>query len=467
MSSRTPVRPPLPEPPKPIIEVPGDQPPAPPMILEPVVPEPIESTEDIDVPIFIEEPAEDTIAEPIPIPEEPVQDTNDASAAWEDKMSNLVDTAVPNIDIAAKLALPILEINFKQRSLIEFVRGMSQMTGIPMTLDIDEMKPLSLSVKTPVEGQFKDTTAEQVLTETLATLGLQWIAADRQILILPKDSADDADLTVDVSDFADKTGDLQPDVLAGMVRQLVCPEANIIVLPDNRLAVVQDEEDRKPNGKSQRRQKDEVLRFLEQLRVVRQLPQKTEWREAALAPEAFGWDEVMKPMTLNYYQAAPLSQAVTQLETATKLTIIIDHQSFHQALCPFASVRAAVQCDQGTVNDTMELLLASVDTAALAYRIIDSQTLEITTTESAGRPEKMVMEVHRYQLGDDETPEEIVRSLRSAVIPESWAVSELPETKYGGSMVIDAPSGCLFVRQSQPAQRQIRLYLSTPEQLVP
>jgi type II secretory pathway component GspD/PulD (secretin) len=384
--------------------------------------------------------------------------TGSSSPAFDNTMSDLI---VPNINIPEKLALPILELNLQQQSLIEFIRVMSRLTGIPITLDIDEMKPLALSVKTLVSGQFKEVTAEQIFTETLAGLGLQWKATDRQILILPKATAGDIDLTFDISDFAGKTNDLpelalKGDILAEMVRRLVCPEANVEALPDNRLAVTQNENSRK----SPRRQRDDVQRFLEQLRAVRKLPPKTELREETLAPEVFGWEKVIEPMTLNYYQPVPLSEVLKQLEKRTELTIIVDHQSLHRALSPFAELRATVQCNQGTINDILELSLASVDSAALTYRIIDHQTLEITTVESARQPEKMVMEVHRYQLGEDEMPEDVVRSLRLAVEPESWEEGR-------GDIMIDVPSSCLFVRQSQPAHRQIRLFFSEPEPLAP
>jgi len=435
---------------------------------QPVEPEPFEPAEDpveeIDiVPPPIEElpkiPLLDVPVEPELFQDESIQTANDILSAIERRMPGFVDISVPNIDIDVKLALPIGELNFRQSSLIEFVRVISRMTGIPMTLDIDEMKPRALSVKTLVSGQFSDATTGEILTATLATLSLQWIAVDRQILIFPVDTASAVDMTFDVSDFTERTDDLNPEVLAEMVQRLVAPETNVVVLPNKRLSIVQNEN----NRKSQIRQRDDILRFLEQLRAVRQLPLKTELMGETLASEAFGWDRVMMPMTLNHYRAVPLSRIMTQLEAMTDLTIIIDHQSLHRALCPFASIQATAQCDQGTVNDVLELSLASVDLAALAYRIVDHQTLEITTMESAQQPEKMVMEVHRYELRADETPEDMVRSLRLAVFPDSWVVPGFAETYYGGDIMIDRPSNCLFVRQSQPAQRQIRLFLSTPE----
>ena len=431
----------------------------------PIEPAPLEPVDNIDIAPPPVEGLPEVLPQDMPIEPDLSEDIsppllpNDTLSAIEQRMPGFVDVSVPNIDIDARLALPIDELNFDQAKLIDFVRVLSRMTEIPMTLDIDEMRPRALSARTPVSGQFSDATADEILTETLATVGLQWIAVDRQILIFPANIADTADLTFDVSDLAERTDDLTPEVLAEMVQRLVVPDANVAVLSNNRLAVVQNEN----NRKSQTRQRDEVLRFLEQLRAVRQLPQRTEWAGETLAPEAFGWDWVMMPMTLNHYRPVPISRILAQVEEWTGLTIIVDHQSLHRALTPFSAVQATMLCDQGTVNDVLELSLASVDLVALAYRIVDHHTFEITTMESARQPEKMVMEVHRYELQEDETPEDIVRALRSAVFPDSWVVLEFPETHYGGYIVIDHSSNCLFVRQSQPAQRQIRLFLSVTE----
>ena len=447
-----------PQPPaqEPILRNPVDHDPAKHDPLEPLLVEP-DPGEPAEISGF--SPPEEDLpheAEPILNEQRPIYEGNDTFAAFEKKMPGFVDISIPNIDMDAKLALPILELNPNHTDLVEFVRVMSRMTEIPMTLDIDELKSHSLSVKTPIDGQFNEATIEKILTETLAMPGLQWKITDRQILILPKATAEAVDLTFDVSGFAD------PGEIADMVQKLVVPGADITVLND-RLTVVQDE----LSKKSPQRLRYDVLLFLEQLRVLRQLPQKTEWSGEALAPEAFGWDKVMESMTLHYYKPVPLAHAVRQLEALTHLTILVDHQSLHRSLCSFASVQAAVQCEQGTVNDALELLLASADAVGLAYRIIDHQTLEITTAESVRQPEKMTVEVHRYRLQEDETPEDIVRLLRSAVAPESWEREEIPETKYGGNIVVDESSHCLFIRQSQPVQRQIRLYLSDSLLLAP
>ena len=451
---------PLPVEQPPVDPPPVEQPQIKQPLVEPGTPKLVEPTEPIDV--SLSEPTD----EPPTVPNSTSSGTTPPDIGEE--MSGFIDISVPNIDIDARLALPILELKFEQQRLIGFVRNLSQWTGISMTLLIDEMKAQGLSAQTEVSGQFSETTAEEVLTETLATLGLQWSAADRQILITPKETGENIELTFDVSDLVENTDDLTQEVLAEMIQKLVVPEESVTILSNNRLALTKNS-----NNKSAIRQQNEVQRFLEQLRLIRELPPQMELTGEEVAPEAFGWDRVLQPVTLNYYQAVPLSRAVSQLESLTDLTILVDHQSLHRTFCSFASLQVTVQCDHRPINAAMELLLASVDSSALVYRIIDNETLEITTAESARQPEKMVMEVHRYHLSEDNgTPEEVASLLRLAIAPETWSAAELsetplPEMQFGGAIVIDVPSQCLFVRQSQPVHRQIRLYLAESAPLAP
>gem|GEM_PF-1613856 len=411
------------------------------------------------------QPNEDDSADETAVLESPQRDR---LALFGEAMPGFVDLSVPNIDIEARLALPIYALDINQRSLIGFIRVMSQLSGIPMTLDIDGIKSRGHSAQTLVDGRFNNRTARDILTQTLATLELEWSPVERQISIYPKGSrypdmngqssqtvpVDTAEsLIFDVSDLVAGTDDLTVQTIADMIRRLVIPNGEADILPDNRLSL-------RGNTlhplKSSFQNRVEITRLLEQLRLIRQLPQQTDWASEKIAPEAFGWDRVMETVTLNYYTPMPLDQIVRQLEEITGLTILVDHHSFHQAFTPLSSIQASVQCDAGTINDAMEWLLASVDSARLAYRIIDENTLEITTDDTARSPQKMSMEVHQYQLLEGETPDDIVMLLRSAVAPESWQ----SEMSYGGDIVVDVPSGCLLIRQSQPVHRQIRLYMA-------
>ena len=152
------------------------------------------------------------------------------------------------------------------------------------------------------------------------------------------------------------------------------------------------------------------------------------------------------------------------LEALTGMTILVDHRELHQALAPFSSLKTTVQGNHEPIDDILNQLLANVEILPLTYRIIDSETLEITTFEAASQPEEMTVEVHFFEtaefpLQDDESPEEWAETLKLAIAPESWYRADKPETRGGGDIVIDRPSGCALIRQSQPVQRAIRVWL--------
>lgn len=408
--------------------------------------------------------------------------TTDLLSDLEKKLPGLVEpSAMLTIDIPARLRQPLAGLSLNRTPLLVVVRTFSALTEIPTTLDIDEFSCRGIRVDEPITGPFKSGTVGNLLSEILAPLGLEAVIEDRQLLItVPPERRDAlAERTFDVADLIEKTkeavdlrgktipdGPLTPERLLDMVRRLVDPiewteapgdEPNdgkpTIRIDGNTLTV-----------RHRHRMLDRTLRILEQLRVLRRLPQTTEVVGEHLVPEAFGWDAVDAPITLNYYQPAPLSDILEQLETTTKLHILVDHKALHRALTPLNTIRGTVQCDRGTVNEALERLLGSVDAALLCYRIIDVDLLEITTRDVARQPDKMSIEIHRYEtpealLPDDRSPEELVRTIRTVLEPGSWCMPDRPETVGRGDIVVDLPSGCLIVRQSQPIQRQLRLWL--------
>jgi DNA-directed RNA polymerase subunit RPC12/RpoP len=385
-----------------------------------------------------------------------ISSTTDLLSEIEKKMPGLVPVStVLSLDIKDRLAIPLTGLKLEKTSLLEVVRLFSSLTEIPITFDIDEMRPRGIRIDSPLTEQFDAGTVGEILVKILALLELEPVVEDRQILITVSSERRNmlSERTFDVTDLVENSKNsanpLTPESLAEILQRLIDPaNDSFIRIAGNSLIV-------------QNRFKilDETLRVLEQLRVMRNLPQQTEVVGEFLVPEAFGWDAVMVPLTLNYYQPTPLSNIFSQLESATKLHILVDHKALHRALSPLQQMKATVRCNRGTVHEVLEKLLASVDTAPLTYRIANYNTIEITTIDNARQPEKMNVEVHRFATETDETPEELARTIRSALEPDSWRIPEDQETLGRGDIFIDHPSGCLLIRQCQPIQRQIRLWL--------
>jgi hypothetical protein len=386
-----------------------------------------------------------------------IRSTTDLLSEIEKKIPGLVPVLpVFSLNIQDRLAIPLTGLKLEKTSLLNAVRLLSDLTEIPMTFDLDEMRPRGIRIDNPLtDQQFGAGTSGEMLIKVLALLELEPVVEDRQILITvpPERRNTLLEQTFEVTDLVENTKNsnepLTPKLLAEIQQRLIDPtNESFIRISDNSLIV-----------QNRFRKLEETLRVLEQLRVIRNLPQQTEVVGEFLAPEAFGWDAVMAPLTLNYYQPTALSDIFSQLESATKLKIVVDHRALHRTLSPLQSMKATVRCNRGTVHEVLEKLLTSVDTASLTYRITDYNTIEITTRDVARQPDKMSVEVHRFATETDETPEELVRIIRSALEPDSWRLPENQETVGRGDIIIDHPSGCLLIRQSQPIQRQIRLWL--------
>ncbi len=436
------------------------EPPHEPEPVAPAVPQPTPQEPGPQVPAR-EAPGREEKTEPPP----EVRSTTDLLSAMEKKLPGLLKpTPALAIDVPTKLRLPLLEFKVEKTPLIDIIRTLSRLTEVPMTLEIDEFRCRGILIDAPVSGIFGTKTVGETMMELLKPLDLEPVVEDRQVLIaVPKEEKEKLlELSLDIADLL-QAGFTADDV-AKIVRRLVDPAGFGNDEPNENQPAL------KVVGKSllvkhRRRMLDETGRILEQLRVLRGLPQKTEHVGEDLVPEVFGWDAVSVPLTLNYYEPVLLAEVFAQLESVAKIRILIDHRSLNRALSPFATMKGTVQSGQGTVDIALEKLLASVDTAALAYRIVGANILEITTREVSRQPDKMRVYVHVYKKRDPpnpnaEPPDEIVKTIRASLEPASWFLPTDPETLGLGDIVIDQPSGCLIVRQSQPVQRLLRRWFA-------
>jgi hypothetical protein len=433
--------------PEPVVPVP---------VVEPDEPEPEEPGPQVPAPVPIPEPG------PV-VPEKTeteIRSTTDLLAELERKLPGLVEpSAALTVDIPVRLQLPLGGLKLDKTPLVAAVRMLSRLTEVPITLDVDEFRCRGFNLDAPISGTYESGTVGETLVALLTPLGLEPVIEDRQILVTVSQEERDrlTEKSFDVADLTDSDENLSAERLAVIVRQLVDPVGFSVEEPGEE----------KPSLKvvgttlivnHRRRMLDETLRLLEQLRVLRKLPQKTPIEGELLVPEVFGWDAVQAPLTLNYYQPILLSEVFPQLESAAKIRILVDHKALNRALSPFSSLKGTVHCDGGTVDTALEQLLASVDGVTLTYRIIDVDVLEMTTRDVAARPEKMSIEVHRFT--ENETPEELVRTIQTALERGSWYDADNSETFGLGNIVIDEPSGCLIVRQSQHVQRLLRQWLA-------
>ncbi|MGL4593306.1 MAG: hypothetical protein ACRCUY_01100 [Thermoguttaceae bacterium] len=393
-----------------------------------------------------------------------IQSRSDFLSELQRKLPRLIPTTSTfSSDIQSNLELSVRRMNFRETPLYLAVRSLSNIINVPVTFDVDQMRGMSVNISSRISHEVSDSKISEILQQILNSFLLEFVVEEKQITIsTSKENREQlVEKTIFVDDLVSEIGDEKPEKLIDSIKRLISP--NVWNHSDKEFgeAFLNFSDDKKSiQIKCTQKEQNSVLCLLEQIRVIRQLPQQTNLSGQNLAPEAFGWDTVLQPITLNYYQPTPLSEIFKQLEDRLKITILIDHKSIHRALSPFQTLKGTVQCNNGTLDEALTLLLNSVDSVLLSYRIIGESVLEITTQEAINKPEKMSVEVHRYVQKNsplaDETPEELCEIIRSALAPNSWYDSQHPETIGLGDIVIDRLAGCLIVRQSQPIQRQLR-----------
>lgn len=442
--------------------------------------------------------------------------SNDFLRSIQRKLPGLIEqSAVLTLDIPQRLAQPLVEFNANGTPLLAVVQTLSTLTEIPISFDLDEMRCRNISVDTPVNCELQNETLGEILNQILAPLRLTAIVEDGQIslTVLPEEKNKLMERNIDVSDLVAGTVEgidaqtrkipdtqLNAERIAEILVRLVDPvelssertmtiDAPGLLVEKNILIV-----------KNRRQKIDQMLRLIEQLRVLRGLPPQNDIEGKDLAPEVFGWDVVQVPMTLNYYQPTPLAGILSQFEKSNSLRILVDHRALHRALTPLNTIRATVLSNHVSVNETLERLLHSVDSAALDYRIVTANLLEVSTRDALRDPNRMTVEIHRFEAvtaqqlpkqrnspqvmprqmqSDVDTSKEqvvenfdvdgnvesihsvddLVSAIRTSLEPDSWVEPGQPNPFGLGDIIVDRPSGCLIVRQSQPIQRQLRLWL--------
>ncbi len=357
------------------------------------------------------------------------------------------------VDVAARLADPLVEIELNNVPLIGVMDLLSSMSTVPITLDADVLAQLGVAPRDRVALRLGSTTIGDALRTAAAERGLS-VAIDGGGLIVtaPADYRETPrKIRYTVSDLA---GEDQAalEKLATMIRNLVAPQTwrgnggeGSIEPEGNALLVVQ-------TGDVHRR----ILIFCEKLRNARGLPLRSreDPRLFALTTRADRARKTLdRPATVNFHEPAPLARILAYLSQATGVDILVDRASL--ALADTSDqVEATLTARKQRLGEALTALLRPL---GLTYRIVGDELIQVTTEEAA--EERLELEFHPISPWLDRgiQAERLAEQLKARVAPVSWS-------DVGGlaDIYFDAPSSCLIVLQSQPAQEAIQRLLATP-----
>jgi hypothetical protein len=342
------------------------------------------------------------------------------------------------IDLAARLADPMLEVEFTGQKLSDVLQFLSDFSTIPITLDPDALPWSKITPAAPVHAKLVNTTVEEVLTEVLKPFRLEAQKLPDQIVVTRSAAVRTIKCPID-----DLTGGdaARAQQLIEIITALAAPETWKSAGGVGSLSVQGKElvvENTEPAF-------GEVLHVCERLRQARGGRIKSVFPEELFALErrtARAAAKLDQPLTLNFGQPTLLVKILDRLAEETGTQILVDWQAAGEIGWP-PDCDATVTLERTPLRDALQKLLGPMD---LTFRVIDAKTIQVTTPKSLeSKPE-----IEAYQASDLAASPDDAKTLLQRITD---ALGDDP-------LRWDAPSKTLLARLPQPDQEKLAALLA-------
>lgn len=357
------------------------------------------------------------------------------------------------VDVQARLADPLPSVNFQRVALADFCDLIAQMTGVPITLDIDALAAAGIRASDPLSVRMNDTTVGDALAAALAERQLVYVVLGQHIVVglSALRSAELAVAKYDIRDLAGTSAD-EAAHLINVVTRFVDPKSwqdrggsGGIKIADGQLIVEQT-----PLAERQ------IATLLDALRAARGIATggAAPRNAAPLATRYAGAKAMLdKHVTANFSLPAPLADILAWLGRSTGTSFLIDVGSLEHAGLSRDLPATFVVNDQ----PLEEALGALLEPLGCAFRIVDGRTFQVYARQAGGAAEPQELEL--YAVGDllvrGVDGARIITFLRDKVDPKCWA-----DAGGAGDIEFDARGKCLIVRQSPGAQMALAKVLA-------
>jgi len=363
-----------------------------------------------------------------------------------------VEPETVEVNAEERLSRSIHRIELPGVPLAHAADLLAQLSGLPITFDLEAMTQLDVDLEAPVTLRLSETTAGEALEAVVSSRGLVYVVENNQLLVTgPQQHRNTLRLgRYTVSDLIGHQPE-SGDRLAALVETLVVPDSwepaggrGSIRVEEGALVVLQ-------TGAVHY----QVLTFCEKLRAARGLPLRSDHD-----PERFnlatrtgrGRAALDKPVTVNFFDPVPLARLVAELGQQTGARILVDWLALSaEGISP--GVTATLKADNQPLSTALAGLLRPL---GLAYRVVDAETLELTTRRAVNAR----LELEFYPVGDlishEATLEHLIERIKAEVAGATWS-----DAGGSGVLAFDKPSGCLLALQSQPVQATLEAFLQT------
>lgn len=356
------------------------------------------------------------------------------------------------IDVPAQLEMQLPSIEIRDTPLVDFAGLVSQLSAVPVTVDVDALVRLQISAKSPVSVQLRDAKIADVLTTALKPLALDYMLTDHDLLITQPGGG------YQLTEVAYPVGTLTRGSaeelarLGEMVEQLVAPATwskqggSGLMKPGQETLVVWQ---------------TEAVHF-----EIRRLCEKLQWaRDRAASPgndssEPGGWldwttrsqsarEQLKQAVSLNFARSSRLSAILQRLGSEAGVQIVVDWESLGGARLE-ASAEVSFVVFEQPLSEALEVLLNPLD---LGYRVVDAETFLVSTRQRLA--DAIEIEFYRVPVPlDDPAALALIDRLKTAV-----GRNRFSDAGGHGAIHFDGPSGALLVALPQTEQRTVEAVL--------
>jgi hypothetical protein len=358
------------------------------------------------------------------------------------------DEAAPvKVDVQARLADRVRQIDFPNVTLLDAVRTVARLSTLRVTFDVDAMAEVRAGLRDPVKLRLENATVNQVLQAIAVSRGLVCVVDGEQVLITSaKKKSGLRQEKYDVADLVGPKGTPGTE-LAGTIVKVVAPETwreaggqGTIRVAGSTLIVDQSEAVHQ-----------QVRAFCEKLRQARGLSGKAGEEKTPLTTRVdLARAKLLQPITANFFEKTPLVRILQDLERLGQVTIVVDWAALaREGISP--DVPTMLRATQQSLSES---LLQTLQPLGLYFRVVGPDTLEVTTRKAVFARLELEFHPAGTLVNDRQSPEGLIERIKGQVAAGSWNDAGGP-----GILLYDKPSGCLIVLQSQPVQARLQALL--------
>jgi hypothetical protein len=338
------------------------------------------------------------------------------------------------LDTAQHLAAQLKSFQVTEVPLARFVETLSDLAGVPITLDPVTLELNGLSPRTPITALATDATLETILRDAFTKQRLELVEEDGRLGIELSNADEQRAVDFEVKDLV-SGADAAP--IGKLVEQFVALQTwksrggkGTIEVQGTNLHIDQSLTVRR-----------EALIFCERLRLARGLPLRSKYPPALLATDSPYHKAAAKlgePTTFTFLAWTRLGDVVRQWQEMSGFVILVDWRALREVEFGPTSPLACSAVDRPWT----EALDGVLNPLGLGWWATDAQTIQITSLDALSRIERVefyaVPKVLRDASASDQA---LVESLRRDIDGRAVKIGGTGDVR----IELDKPSGRLIV----------------------